>query len=200
MKQYDIKGMSCAACASRIEKAISGLDGIEQCSVNLLTNSMAIEGNASDDEIIRAVEKAGYGASIKGERNKKEKIADDDTKAIRNRLIISIVLLAFLMYISMGHMLGWPLPSFLHGGANALTFALTQFLLCLPIAYVNRKFYIVGFKSLLHGAPNMDTLIAIGSGSALAYGVLAMYQIGYGLGHGDMVRVSHYMMDLYFER
>ena len=204
-QKFSVTGMSCAACSAHVDKAVSRVEGVERVQVNLLSGSMTVSFDAPADPaaIIRAVEEAGYGASLPGAKDAKPAAGsnqgEDELRGMRIRLIVSIAFLIPLMYISMGHMLGWPLPSFLHGGANALTFALTQFLLCLPIAYVNRKFYIVGFKSLLHGAPNMDTLIAIGSGSALAYGVLAMYQIGYGLGHGDMVRVSHYMMDLYFE-
>ena len=198
MKQYDIKGMSCAACASRIEKAISGLDGIEQCSVNLLTNSMAIEGNASDDEIIRAVEKAGYGASIKGERNKKEKIADDDTKAIRNRLIISIVLLAFLMYISMGHMmLKLPLPAFI--GDNLIALGILQMLLSIAVMVINQHFFTSGFKSLFNKAPNMDSLIALGSSAAFIYSTIALFLLSDAIVKGDSMKAMEYYHEFYFE-
>ncbi|MDD5792478.1 MAG: heavy metal translocating P-type ATPase [Erysipelotrichaceae bacterium] len=198
MKQYDIKGMSCAACASRIEKAISGLDGIEQCSVNLLTNSMAIEGNASDDEIIRAVEKAGYGASIKGERNKKNKIADDDTKAIRNRLIISLVLLAILMYISMGHMmLKLPLPAFI--GDNLIALGILQMLLSIAVMVINQHFFTSGFKSLFNKAPNMDSLIALGSSAAFIYSTIALFLLSDAIVKGDSMKAMEYYHEFYFE-
>ena len=198
MKQYDIKGMSCAACASRIEKAISGLDGIEQCSVNLLTNSMAIEGNVSDDEIIRAVEKAGYGASVKGERNKKEKIADDDTKAIRNRLIISLVLLAILMYISMGHMmLKLPLPAFI--GDNLIALGILQMLLSIAVMVINQHFFTSGFKSLFNKAPNMDSLIALGSSAAFIYSTIALFLLSDAIVKGDSMKAMEYYHEFYFE-
>jgi Cu+-exporting ATPase len=206
---FNVTGMTCSACSAHVEKAVSRVAGVQSVTVNLLSNSMTVEFDAPADAeaLLRAVEDAGYGASVPGaqtspagetERTKKT-AAQDELRGMRTRLAVSLLFLIPLMYLSMGHMLGWPLPAVFHGIPNTLVFALTQFLLCLPIAYVNRKFYIAGFRSLLHGAPNMDTLIAIGSGAALAYGVLALYQIGYGLGHGDMVRVSHYAMDLYFE-
>ena len=207
-QKFAVTGMSCSACSAHVEKAVAKVAGVESVQVNLLSNSMAVSFDAPADAaaIIRAVEDAGYGASLFGAApdtpaggERRDMQGGEELHGMRVRLIVSFAFMIPLMYISMGHMLGWPLPSFFHGNENALTFALTQFLLCLPVVYINRKFYIVGFKSLFRGAPNMDTLIAIGSGAALAYGVLALYQIGYGLGHGDMVRVSHYAMDLYFE-
>lgn len=201
---FDITGMTCAACSARVEKAVEAIDGAENVAVNLLKNSMTCEINedkTSVEYIISAIEKAGYGASVKGNGNSRttDVPKDDTVKNMLKRFIISLIFLLPLFYISMGHMMGLPLPSFMHGVENAITFAFTQLLLCLPIIFVNRNYFINGYKSLFHGSPNMDTLIAVGSSAAFIYGVFAIYRIGYGLGHGDIPLVEKYSMDLYFE-
>ena len=227
--------MSCSACSSHVEKAVNKLENVEKASVNLLTETMDVtydETKITSTEIIDAVVKAGYGASVMtegsaagaggqstfgnagsigrsvadGKQELQQKL-DADARAMKWRLGISIGFLIPLMYVSMHHMLkewfGIPVPAFIvntmHGNANAMNFALTQFLLLLPILYVNRKFFSVGFKTLAHRSPNMDSLIALGSGAALVYGIFAMYRISYGLGYGDMAVVEHYSHDLYFE-
>ncbi len=227
--------MSCSACSSHVEKAVNKLENVEKASVNLLTETMDVtydETKITSTEIIDAVVKAGYGASVMtegsaagaggqstsgnagsigrsvadGKQELQQKL-DADARAMKWRLGISIGFLIPLMYVSMHHMLkewfGMPVPAFIvntmHGNANAMNFALTQFLLLLPILYVNRKFFSVGFKTLAHRSPNMDSLIALGSGAALVYGIFAMYRISYGLGYGDMAVVEHYSHDLYFE-
>ena len=227
--------MSCSACSSHVEKAVNKLENVEKASVNLLTETMDVtydETKITSTEIIDAVVKAGYGASVMtegsaagaggrstsgnagstgrsaadGKQELQQKL-DTEAKAMKWRLGISIGFLIPLMYVSMHHMFkewfGIPAPAFivntLHGNANAMNFALTQFLLLLPILYVNRKFFSVGFKTLAHRSPNMDSLIAMGSGAALVYGIFAMYRISYGLGYGDMAVVEHYVHDLYFE-
>ncbi|MBR4943920.1 MAG: copper-translocating P-type ATPase, partial [Peptococcaceae bacterium] len=205
--------MTCSACSSRVEKCVRGLDGMTDVTVNLLTNSMQVEFDdtkLSTDEIISAVTQAGYGASVKQESGSqnptvsaaskpRENPIETQLKEMRHRLIISFVFLIPLMYVSMGHMAGLPLPAFLSGTQNAVSFAFTQFLLALPVAYVNRKFYIKGFQTLAHGAPNMDTLIAIGSSASFIYGIFAIYRMSYGLGMGNLELVHRYHHDLYFE-
>ncbi len=210
-EKFDVTGMTCSACSSRVEKCVSKLEGIENVSVNLLTNSMQVEYNdtvLSESQIIDAVVKAGYGASPKQEHVQtvaagKAKVMENPMeKQIQNmkfRLIVSFVFLVPLMYVSMGHMVGLPLPGFLTGIENAVSFAFTQLLLCLPIIYVNRKYYIKGFQTLAHLAPNMDSLIAIGSTASLVYGIFAIYRMSYGLGSGNMEVVHLYYHDLYFE-
>lgn len=210
-EKFDVTGMTCSACSSRVEKCVSKLEGIENVSVNLLTNSMQVEYNdtvLSKSQIIDAVVKAGYGASPKQEHVQtvaagKAKVMENPMeKQIQNmkfRLIVSFVFLVPLMYVSMGHMVGLPLPGFLTGIENAVSFAFTQLLLCLPIIYVNRKYYIKGFQTLAHLAPNMDSLIAIGSTASLVYGIFAIYRMSYGLGSGNMEVVHLYYHDLYFE-
>lgn len=217
-EKYDITGMSCSACSSRIEKDLSKLEGVDSVSVNLLTNSMNVsydESALTRGDIISSVEKSGYGAMVHDgndtTQNKKEdsvkKDSEDEIKSMKNRFIISLIFLIPLMYIAMYHMfdgfLGFKTPDFImhlfHGNENAITFAFVQFLLVLPIMYVNRKYYIVGFKTLFKLSPNMDSLIAIGSSAAVVYGVFAIFRIGFGLGHGDMSIVDRYSMDLYFE-
>lgn len=202
--RFNVTGMSCAACSAHVEKAVKQLDGIQNVEVNLLTGSMTADFNEnilSDDDIINAVISAGYGSSSakKAQSNEPTKTSDDDVKQMKFRISVSFVFLMILMYVSMGHMIGIPLPSFLTGAENAVSFALTQFLLTLPIVIVNKKYYISGFKSLIHKAPAMDTLIAVGSSAALIYSIFALYQIGYGLGHNNMDLVHHYVHDLYFE-
>ena len=213
--QFDITGMTCSACSSRIEKSVAKLPGIQEVSVNLLKNSMV----ASYDEsvldaagIVQAVEKAGYGAFLKTpagiqEKSRKENrtakpeisTAQAEYKQMKQRLLLSALFTIPLFYISMGHMMGWPLPGFLLGMENAMTFAFTQFLLVIPVVFINFKYYRTGFKTLFLASPNMDSLIAIGSSAAAVYGIYAIYKIGIGLGHGDMETVHSFMMDLYFE-
>lgn len=228
-EKYAVTGMTCSACSSHVEKSVKKLPGMEKVSVNLLTNSMQVEYDETvcgTEKIIAAVEKGGYGASLMqedlgangsgkdisgvGGRNTTGREilkGKKENRAMQVRLMISLVFMIILMAVSMHHMifmwLGIPVPAFLHdlfhGNENAITFAFTQFLLVLPIIYVNRKFFQVGFKALFHLSPNMDSLVAIGSGAALVYGVFAIYRMGYGLGHGDAELVSRYAADLYFE-
>ncbi len=214
MKQerFDVTGMTCAACSARVEKGVRGTPGVCDVSVNLLKNSMVVsydDTQTDPQKIITSVEKAGYGAAVQErqtsaaaaapEHRDPNAIARREYKRVRSRLIVSAIFAVPLFYISMGHMMNWPLPSFLLGEQNAMTFSLVLFLLLLPIVIVNARFYRQGFKSLFHGAPNMDSLIAIGSGAAIVYGIYAMFKISFGLGHGDMETVHHFMMDLYFE-
>ena len=213
MKQkYDITGMTCSACSSRVEKSVGKLEGINNVSVNLLTNSMQVEYDESalsTEDIITCVEKAGYGAALqqaaatqpgtKATAKPKENVAEKQIAQMKKRLITSFVFWIPLMYVSMGSMYGAPLPAFLTGHENAIAFAFTQFLLCLPIMYINKHYYEKGFSTLFHGAPNMDSLIAVGSTAAITYGVFAIYRMSYGMGIGDMALVAKYHMDLYFE-
>ena len=202
-EKFNVTGMTCSACSAHVEKSVKKLNGVKSVNVNLLQNNMHVdfdETAVSVDDIINAVVSGGYGASVAGkEQEKKDNKIDNEISNMKFRLIVSLVCLVPLMYISMGHMWGWPFLSVFHGAENGITFALTQMLLMLPIMYVNRKYYITGFKTLFHGAPNMDSLIAIGSGAAFAYGIIAIYCIGYGLGHGDKEFAHSYMMNLYFE-
>lgn len=202
-KSFDVFGMTCSACSSRVEKGISKLKGVKEVQVNLLTNSMSVdfdENIISEKDIIDNVSSIGYSARIKGKENKDSTYKqDDESKKLKNRVIISALFAIPLLYICMGHMFGYWIPPIFHGSKNSLIFAFTQFLLVLPIVFVNFKYFTVGFKNLFKGSPNMDSLIAIGSSSAIIYGIIAIYNIGYGLGYGDMSRVSHYSMDLYFE-
>ena len=195
--------MTCSACSAHVEKSVKKLNGVKSVNVNLLQNNMHVdfdETAVSVDDIINAVVSGGYGASVAGKKQeKKDNKIDNEISNMKFRLIVSLVCLVPLMYISMGHMWGWPFLNVFHGAENGITFALTQMLLMLPIMYVNRKYYITGFKTLFHGAPNMDSLIAIGSGAAFTYGIIAIYCIGYGLGHGDKEFAHSYMMNLYFE-
>lgn len=203
--KFDIKGMSCSACAANIEKAVRKRQGVQKADVNLVMNSMNVdfdESLISAKEIISAVEGAGYSAFIKGGKKdtSQPKIDNsDELHEMKKRSIVSIILMVPLMYLSMGHMMGFPLPAIFHGVKNALTLALTQFLLTLIVVYVNRHYYLAGFKALWRRMPNMDSLIATGSGAAVVYGIFALYAIGYGLGHGNMTLVERYSMDLYFE-
>ena len=218
MKQkYDVTGMTCSACSSRVEKCVRRVEGVKDVSVNLLTNSMQVEyeeQKTSDQKIIDAVVHAGYGASVKGHGGNgaqttvsrgnaaqavKANPVEEQMKNMKRRLILSFIFLIPLMYVSMGHMVGLPLPWFLEGTENAVGFAFTQFLLCLPVAFVNKAYYTKGFSTLFHGAPNMDTLIAVGSTASLIYGIFAIYRIGYGLGVQDFALVHQYQHDLYFE-
>lgn len=202
-EKFNVTGMTCSACSAHVEKSVKKLNGVKSVNVNLLQNNMHVdfdETAVSVDDIINAVVSGGYGASVAGKKQeKKDNKIDNEISNMKFRLIVSLVCLVPLMYISMGHMWGWPFLSMFHGAENGITFALTQMLLTLPIMYVNRKYYITGFKTLFHGAPNMDSLIAIGSGAAFVYGIIAIYCIGYGLGHGDKEFAHSYMMNLYFE-
>lgn len=207
-QKFSVTGMTCSSCSAHVEKAVRKLPGVEQVNVNLLSNSMTVdytEDQVNSQAIIEAVVEAGYGASQYVKAAEKRQTAQpvdtvqEQLSSMKNRLIISFAFFVPLMYISMGHMAGLPLPSFLTGHQNAIAFAMTQFLLTLPVMYVNRKYYQVGFKTLFRGSPNMDSLIAIGSIAAVVYGIFAIYRIGYGLGVGDMELVARYHMDLYFE-
>ncbi|MEL7649631.1 MAG: heavy metal translocating P-type ATPase [Sedimentibacter sp.] len=206
-QKFDVTGMTCSACSARIEKNINKTEGIIEANVNLLSNSMTVKYDESvlrEADIIKVVTDTGYGAKTAGTK-KTDAAAGAKTDAqteleeMKKRLITSFVFAIPLLYLAMGHMFDWPLPSVFHGDKNALTFAFTQFLLALPVMIVNRKYYIVGFKTLLKRSPNMDSLIAIGTTAAIGYGVFAIYMIGYGLGHMDMEMVMKYSMDLYFE-
>ena len=214
MKQYTVTGMSCAACSARVEKAVSKVDGVTSCSVSLLTNSMGVEGSATDAQIVEAVEQAGYGASPKGTATESEKdkannsleqlkaaqdaLVDRETPKLRNRLIASLIFLVVLMYFSMGHMMwGWPLPEFFNG--NHVAMGLLQLLLTVAVMVINQKFFISGFKGLIHGAPNMDTLVALGSAASFGYSVYALFAMTAAQVNGDMDAVMSYMHEFYFE-
>lgn len=208
-EKYDITGMSCAACSSRIEKSVSALSGIQQVSVNLLKNSMVVKYDKkalTEEQIIQAVVKAGYGASLQHVQSKTaspaaspQNTVKQEYEVMRQRIIWSFVFTVPLFYIAMGRMLGFPLPAFLLGTENAVIYALTQFLLLLPVMIINGKYYRTGFKTLLRGAPNMDSLIALGSAASALYGVYALYKISFGLGHGDVAMVQQFTNDLYFD-
>ena len=209
MKQYTVTGMSCAACSTRVEKAVSKVPGVTSCSVSLLTNSMGVEGSATDQEIIKAVVDAGYGASAKdagGEKNggansaaaSEEALADHETPILKKRLLYSVGFLLVLMYFSMGHMMwNWPLPAFMDG--NHVMMGLVQLYLTVIIMVINQKFFINGFKSLFHGAPNMDTLVALGSFASFGYSSYALFAMTYAEHQGDAEAVMGYMHEFYFE-
>ena len=205
-KKYKVTGMTCSACSSRVEKCVEKLDGVNTVSVNLLTNSMQVdfdENKLTEEKIADSVIQAGYGMEIptgKSEKKEeKEDIVEKNIESMKKRTIWSFIFLIPLMYVAMGHMVGLPQPSFLRGDVNAVSFALTQFLLCIPVLYINRAYFERGFRSLIHGAPNMDTLISVGSGASLIYGIFAIYRMGYGLGTQNMELVHRYLHDLYFE-
>ena len=205
MKQYNVTGMSCAACSARVEKAVGKVPGVTSCSVSLLTNSMGVEGTASPEAVIKAVQDAGYGASEKGASKQSASMAENEkaledhaTPALKRRLIWSVGFLIVLMYFSMGHMMwGWPLPRFYND--NHVAMGLTQLLLTVIIMVINQKFFISGFKSLWHRAPNMDTLVALGATAAFAYSTYALFAMTGAQVRGDMDAVMDYMMDFYFE-
>ena len=203
MEQYNVTGMSCAACSARVEKAVSSVKGVTSCSVSLLTNSMGVEGNASAADIIAAVENAGYGASLKNGNNtetanQEDALQDKETPVLKKRLLASLVFWLALMYFSMGHMLwGWPLPSFFNG--NHVAMGLLQLLLTVVIMVINQKFFISGFKSLYHRAPNMDALVAIGSAAAFIYSTIALFLMSDAQVKGNMDAVMMYMDEFYFE-
>lgn len=201
MKEFDITGMSCAACSTRIEKAVSNINGVDMVSVNLLTNSMAVNGSADNHEIINAVVNAGYGAKEKSavevKKTDKDALKDEQTPLLIKRLISSVVLLIPLMYVSMGHMMwGWWIPDFLN---NHLSIALFQFIFTVAIMVINQKFFISGFRGLIHKAPNMDTLVALGSGAAFGYSLVIMFLMSNAMSVGDTANAHAYMHDLYFE-
>ncbi len=207
-KTYDVTGMSCSACSAAIERGVRKLDGIEQCDVNLLANKMTVsfdENQLTSDKILQAVEQAGYHAEEHGapaaasKASAAENPMEKQIKTMKTHLIVSVVFMLPLFYLSMGHMMGWPLPAFFLGHENTMNFALTQFLLCLPVVIVNGHYFTNGFKNLFRRSPNMDSLIAIGSAAAIVYGVIALYEIGMGLGAQDMVKVHSWAMDMYFE-
>ena len=214
MKQYTVTGMSCAACSARVEKAVSKVEGVTSCSVSLLTNSMGVEGSATDAQIVEAVEQAGYGASPKGTETEtangrannsleqlkaaQDALVDRETPKLVNRLIASLIFLVVLMYFSMGHMMwGWPLPEFFNG--NHVAMGLLQLLLTVAVMVINQKFFISGFKGLIHGAPNMDTLVALGSAASFGYSVYALFAMTAAQVNGDMDAVMSYMHEFYFE-
>ncbi len=206
MEQYTVTGMSCAACSSRVEKAVSKVPGVTSCSVSLLTNSMGVEGTASAQDIIHAVEEAGYGASVKNGSGtaaqshsaEEDALEDKATPVLKRRLIASLGFLIVLMYFSMGHMMwGWPLPKWFDG--NHVAMGLVQLLLSAIIMVINQKFFISGFKSLWHRAPNMDTLVALGSAASFVYSTYALFAMTGAQVRGDMDAVMNYMMDFYFE-
>lgn len=201
MEQYNVTGMSCAACSSRVEKAVSAVDGVTSCSVSLLTNSMGVEGTASSAEIIKAVENAGYGASVKGAQKAStdaDELKDTETPKLKRRLIASVGFLCVLMYFSMGHMMwGWPLPSFFDG--NHVAMGLVQLLLTVAVMVINQKFFISGFKGIIHKAPNMDTLVALGSGASFLWSVYALFMMTDAQVHGGAEAAMPWMDEFYFE-
>ena len=205
MEQYTVTGMSCAACSARVEKAVSAVPGVTSCSVSLLTNSMGVEGSATPDAVISAVQAAGYGASLKGAAQsvpsiaeQEDALADHETPVLKRRLIASLGFLIVLMYFSMGHMMwGWPLPSFFDG--NHVAMGLIQMLLTIAVMVINQKFFINGFKSLFHGAPNMDTLVALGATASFGYSTYALFAMTGAQVRGDAAAVMSYMHEFYFE-
>lgn len=207
-QKFSVTGMTCSACSAAVEKSVKKIPGVNTVTVNLLSNNMVVEYDgevADNNQIIASVIDAGYDASVFSKQKeaksmvKEENTVEKELKEMKTRIVVSFLFLIPLLYVAMGHMLKFPLPDFIHGTENAVTFAFLQFLLTIPIVYVNRKYYQVGFKTLLRRSPNMDSLIAIGSAAAIAYGIFAIFKIGYGLGHMDMDSVMHYSMDLYFE-
>ena len=207
-EKYNITGMTCSACSTHVTKAIEKLEGTQNVTVNLLTNSLTLDydkDKLSEKDIIEAVEKAGYGASSSKVQKKESKessskqIAEKEKNELKQRFTVSLIFAVPLVYIAMGSMLNWPMPSIMMGHKNAITFIFTQFLLLIPIVYVNKSYFIRGFKSLANKAPNMDSLIAIGASAAIIYGIFAIYMIGYGLGIQNMDIVKTYHMDVYFE-
>ncbi len=208
-QKFTVTGMTCSACSAHVEKAVAKLEGVSAVNVNLLGGSMQVDfdpAQQSGDSIIQAVVAAGYGAALPNAGKEKGQSApagmpdmQEELRGMKRRLVISFCFFIPLFYLTMGHMVGLPIPDFFHGPGNALNYAITQLLLLLPIMYVNDKYYKVGFKTLFHRSPNMDSLIALGSAAAVLYGLVGIYQIGWGLGHGDMARVEKWAMDLYFE-
>ncbi len=208
-EKFTVTGMTCSACSAHVEKAVSKLEGVSAVNVNLLGGSMQVDfdpAQQSNDSIIDAVIASGYGAQLATEAGKAAAVPTagvpdmkEELAGMKRRLILSFCFFIPLFYLTMGHMVGLPIPHFFHGPENAINYAVTQLLLLLPILYINDKYYKVGFKTLLHRSPNMDSLVALGSAAAVIYGLVGIYQIGWGLGHGDMLRVEKWSMDLYFE-
>ena len=215
-EKYNVTGMTCAACQANVTRCVSKLEGVEEVNVSLLANQMTVsydESKVGEEDIIQAVEKIGYGASsleqqqataqskggFRSEWQARQDQAMNSQKQMKRRLISSIVLLVPLMYIAMGSMMGLPVPWFFVGMENSLVNALAQLLLTIPVLFINRHFFQTGFKALWHRAPNMDSLVAIGSGASLVYGLFAMFRLAYGFGHGDMELVHEYAHALYFE-
>ena len=207
MEQYNVTGMSCAACSARVEKAVSKVPGVTSCSVSLLTNSMGVEGTAAASEIIAAVEEAGYGASVKGAKTEtraaaggaeEDMLKDKETPRLRRRLIASLCFLIPLMYFSMGHtMWGWPVPGFF--ADNHMAMGILQLLLTTIVMVINQKFFISGFRGLIHRAPNMDTLVALGSGASYGYSVYALFAMSAALTRGDLEGTMSFLHEFYFE-
>ncbi len=206
--KFSVEGMSCAACSASVERVTGRIDGVKFASVNLIAKTLIVEAEDSEElreKIISAIKKAGFSAEYigndikKASKNKDSTVKDDDTKNQKIRLILSIIFLLALMYVSMGHMIGLPLPTFLHAEKNLIAFAFTQFLLTLPVIYLNRKFFKVGFKALINRSPNMDTLVAVGSSASLIYGIFAIYMVSYGISTGNSDLFLQYGKNLYFE-
>ena len=205
-EKFTVTGMTCSACSAHVEKAVSKLEGVSAVNVNLLGGSMQVDfdpAQQSNDSIIDAVIASGYGAQLATEAGKAAAVPTagvpdmkEELAGMKRRLILSFCFFIPLFYLTMGHMVGLPIPHFFHGPENAINYAVTQLLLLLPILYINDKYYKVGFKTLLHRSPNMDSLVALGSAAAVIYGLVGIYQIGWGLGHGDMLRVEKWSMDL----
>lgn len=198
--KFNVTGMTCAACSARVEKVTKAVSGVESCEVNLLAGTMVAEAEESaKDAIIQAITDAGYGASMEGEKKQEAPAPDTGMKEMKGRILFSAVCLVILMYFTMGHMVGLPMPHWYHGVENALVAALLQLFLTLPVVIVNRSYYTKGLKALYHRSPNMDSLIAVGSGAALVYGAAALLRMAYAMGHGDWETVTHYSENLYFE-
>ena len=200
-KKYDVIGMTCSACSAHVDKAVRGLDGVDDVNVNLLQNSMTVEFNENkinENQIFEAVDKAGYKAQNIGEKQVSN-VQEDENEHKKKNLILSFIFLIPLFYISMGHMINWPLPSILLGHENMMIFVLVQLCLVVPIMFINRGYYIRGFKTLWNRSPNMDSLIALGSSAAFIYSLYATFMMAYYLGRMDMDMTHHYMMQLYFE-
>lgn len=206
-QKFDVTGMTCSACSAAVEKSVKKLDGISNVTVSLMTNSMTIayDSEVPDESVIEAVKKAGYGAQVHHKKGEKSGAVstvnpiEEELKEMKTRLIVSIIFLIPLLYVAMGYMVGLPVPQWLVGSENAVSFAFLQMLLSMPIAYVNRKYFTIGFRALWLRAPNMDSLIAIGASAAFLYGIYAIFRTGYGLGHGEMEIVHSFAHDLYFE-
>ena len=206
-EKFDVVGMTCSSCAMSVEKAVRKMNGVSSVNVNLLSNNMVVEYDDSlvnSSTIISTVSSAGYNAMLTSSSTApptKDEVShvQSEIEEMKQRVIVSLVFMVLLLYVAMGPMVGLPLPSFLVGVKNAATMALVQFFLTLPVVYVNRQYYQTGFKTLWHRSPNMDSLIAIGSGAAIVYGIYALFKITYGLGHSGLAMVRHYSHDLYFE-
>src|SRR5690554_6929020 len=206
-QKFDVIGMTCSACSAAVEKSVKKLEGVSSVNVSLMTNSMTIayDSDVPEESVIEAVKKAGYGAQVhkkKGEKGSAVSTVnpiEEELKEMKTRLIVSVAFLIPLLYVAMGYMVGLPVPQWLVGPENAVSFAFLQMLLSMPIAYVNRKYFTIGFRALWLRAPNMDSLIAIGASAAFLYGIYAIFRTGYGLGHGEMEIVHSFAHDLYFE-